>query len=88
MEETITVFDWNFIYGIGLGLVVGVVVTFGYFWFKIRRGNDEGRGIRGKTYHPKKQVKSHKKGELPDSDWPDASWDEPVTPSNHESATG
>lgn len=83
MEETVTVFDWNFIYGIGLGLLIGAFAV--YFWLK------KGKMPSIKATPKAKQVKKHKKDELPDSDWPDASWEDdikPVTPSNHESALG
>jgi hypothetical protein len=96
MEETVSVFDWNFIYGIALGaFIIGICW---YLWATKKSGRLVVKGIK----RPPK-AKAHKKGELPDSDWPNASWDDvelkadaqinpkhlaTVTPSNHESHLG
>jgi len=88
MEETVTVFDWNLVWAIPLGIIIGA----GIMWFWLKRGKMP--SIKSKK--EPKQPKKHKKDDIPDSDWPNASWEDEVdpkklatvTPSNHESQLG
>ena len=68
MEETVTVFDWNLVWAIPLGIIIGA----GIMWFWLKRG----KMPTIKSKKEPKQPKKHKKDEIPDSDWPNASWDE------------
>jgi hypothetical protein len=91
MEETVVVFDWNLVWAIPLGIVIGA----GIMWFWLKRGKQTAPKVSFLGKAPK-QGKKHKKDEIPDSDWPEASWNDEVdpkklatvTPSNPESHLG
>jgi hypothetical protein len=73
MEETVTVFDWNLVWAIPLGIIIGA----GIMWFWLKRKNKPdilANGILTKIHKAPKQPKKHKKDEIPDSDWPNASF--------------
>ena len=103
MEETVTVFDWNLVWAIPLGIIIGA----GIMWFWLKRGKQTAPKVSWLSKKEPKQSKKHKKDEIPDSDWPNASFadigaDLPkftsdsemksrlatVTPSNHENHLG
>ena len=97
MEETVTVFDWNLVWAIPLGIIIGA----GIMWFWLKRG-------KMPTIKSKKEPKQkHKKDEIPDSDWAGATFKDTgadlpkvtsdsemksrlatITPSNHENHLG
>ena len=103
MEETVTVFDWNLVWAIPLGIIIGA----GIMWFWLKRGKQTAPKVAFLGKAPKREKQKHKKDEIPDSDWPNASFadtgaDLPkftsdsemksrlatITPSNHENHLG
>jgi hypothetical protein len=76
MEETVTVFDWNLVWAIPLGIIIGA----GIMWFWLKRGNGS-EIVKSNKKHLKElytnkplKSKKHKEGEIPDSDWAGATF--------------